>query len=408
MGNSLEGLADVYRDLHAHPELAFNERRTAGVVAEHLRASGYDVTEGVGVTGVVGVLERGEGPTVMLRADMDALPVTEQTGLPYASTDTTVLNGSEVGVMHACGHDMHTTALLGAAAALAADTEWQGRLVLVFQPAEEGGRGARAMLEDGLLDRFGTPVVVLGQHVAPLVAGAIGLREGVAFAASDSVRITVHGKGGHGSRPETTVDPVVLASAIVMRLQTIVSREIPATAQAVVTVGTFNAGDAPNIIPAKAVLGLSIRTFDAEVLEKIYAAIRRITKGEAEAAGADQEPEVEVINAFPAVTNDAAAIGRVRDAFADAMPNIMLIDPGVITGSEDVGLLAKAAEAPCAFWILGGADPALFAEAKGVEDVTRIVAGLPSNHSPFYAPAIDPTLGIGVKALHTAARAWLA
>ncbi len=338
---------------------------------------------------------------------MDALPVTEETGLPYASTSTAQLDGAEVGVMHACGHDMHTTALLGAAAALASDDGWQGRLILVFQPAEEQGTGAQAMIDDGLIERFGRPVVVLGQHVGPLLAGAIGLRSGPAFSAADTLKITVHGKGGHGSRPETTVDPVVLGASIVTRLQTVVSREIAATDTAVVTVGSFHAGSAPNIIPAHAELALSIRTFEAKVRDNVLAAIERIVRGEAIAAGAEREPEVERVHSFPAVVNDAAGVERAIAVFATDLPEVMVVDPGVITGSEDVGLLALAADAPCVYWILGGADPAAFAGASDIADIIRVVGELPSNHSPFYAPVIDPTLAIGIRALHAAARDWL-
>ncbi|WP_245934610.1 amidohydrolase [Arthrobacter psychrolactophilus] len=400
-------LEDVYKDFHIHPELSFAEHRTAGIVAQRLRANGYNVTEGVGRTGVVGVLDRGESPIVMLRADMDGLPITEATGLDYASTTTGELNGKQVDVMHGCGHDMHTTALLGAAAALAADDSWRGRLVLVFQPAEEVGAGARAMIADGLFERFGVPRVVLGQHVAPLPAGVIGMREGPCFAAADSLKITIHGKGGHGSKPETTVDPIVLASAIVTRLQTVVSREISATESAVVTVGSFHAGDKENIISDRAELALSIRSFEAEVRARVLAAIERIVRGEAATSGAPREPEIEMMYSFPAVVNDAAAIESLRVAFTEELPEVVLLDPGLITGSEDVGILAETAGAPCAFWILGGADPASFEGAMDEADMARVVVGLPSNLPPFYAPVINPTLQLGVNALHTAARTWL-
>lgn len=400
-------LEDVYKDFHAHPELSFAEYRTAGIIAERLRANGYEVSEGVGRTGVVGVLERGASPIVLLRADMDGLPITEATGLDYASTATGDLNGKQVDIMHGCGHDVHITALLGAAAALAADDSWRGRLVLVFQPAEEIGAGARAMIDDGLFERFGVPSVVLGQHVAPLPAGVIGLREGPCFAAADSLKITIYGKGGHGSKPETTVDPIVLASAIVTRLQTIVSREISATESAVITVGSFHAGDKENIISDRAELALSIRTFDAGVRARVLTAIERIVHGEAATAGAPREPDIETMYTFPAVNNDPAAIQGLHAAFTEELPDVRLIDPGLITGSEDVGILAEAAGAPCAFWILGGADPSAFKGATEESDLARVVMSLPSNHSPFYAPAIHPTLQLGVNALHTAAKKWL-
>ena len=404
----LEDLADVYRDLHAHPELGFAETRTAGIVAARLRTIGFEVTEGVGQTGVVGVLERGTGPTVLLRADMDALPVAEETGLPYASTARGVLDGKDVPVMHACGHDMHTTALLGALATLAAQDDWTGKILAVFQPAEETGGGARAMIEDDLFARFGNPDVVLGQHVGPLPAGAIGLRAGASFAASDALDITLYGRGGHGSRPEVTVDPVVMAAAVVMRLQTVISPDIAGTDVAVLTVGSIHAGEAPNVIPDSASLQLSIRSYDTAVRDRMIAAIERIVRGEAAAAGADREPRVELLYELPAVFNDADAVARVGAAMQSELEGIMVIDPGVITGSEDVGRFAEAAGVPCVYWILGGADPAHFAGLASVAEITERVMSLPSNHSPQFAPAIMPTLGIGIRALVTAARSWLA
>lgn len=406
--HSMDDLAALYRDLHQHPELSFAETRTAGIVAERLAALGFAVTAGVGGTGVVGVLERGTGPTVLMRADMDALPVREETGLPYASTATAIgPDGAEVPVMHACGHDMHVTALLGALAVLAAADDWQGRVLAVFQPAEEKGAGARAMVDDGLFARFGTPDVVIGQHVAPLPAGALGLRTGPAFAASDALRITLFGRGGHGSRPEATVDPVVLAAATIMRLQTIVSRELGGTETAVVTVGAVTAGTAANIIPDSAELLLSIRTFDVDVRRRVLAAIERIVRAEAQAAGADREPVIESMHSFPAVINDAEASDRVRAAFSAALPRVMVVDPGAVTGSEDVGILAVEAGAPCVYWLLGGADPAHFAGLASLPEITAAVAALPSNHSPQFAPVIEPTLPLGVQALVAAAGAWL-
>ncbi|MBM7515940.1 amidohydrolase [Nocardioides nitrophenolicus] len=407
MAIELDALIATYQDLHRHPELGRQEHRTAGIVAEQLTALGYAVTTGVGGTGVVGVLERGEGPTVLLRADMDALPVREDTGLAYASTATAVNDdGETVPVMHACGHDLHTTCLLGAAAALVDDEAWQGRLLLVFQPDEEGGGGAQAMVDDGLFERFGTPDVVLGQHVAPVPVGVLGVRSGPAFAASDALRITLYGSGGHGSRPEATVDPVVMGAALVQRLQTVVSREIAATDTVVVTVGSFHAGVAPNVIPDEAVLGLSIRTADERVRTSVLDAVGRMTRAEATAAGATREPEIEALTSFPPVVNDAVACDRLRDAFA-AAGRWIVVDPGPVTGSEDVGILADAAGAPCAYWLLGGADPALFAGATTVEEIRALVADLPSNHSPRYAPLAGATLESGVAALVTAARSWL-
>jgi amidohydrolase len=406
----LADLTGIYRDLHAHPELSFAEHRTGGIVAARLRDLGYQTTTGVGRTGVVGLLANGEGPTVLLRADMDALPVLERTGLDYASTDRGVsADGEDVPVMHACGHDVHVTCLLGAAAAFAADTSsWSGRLLLVFQPAEEIGEGAQAMIDDGLFDRFGVPAVVLGQHVAPLPAGLLGVRPGPAFAAADSLRVVLHGQGGHGSRPESAVDPVLMAAATVQRLQGIVSREVAAGDAAVVTIGALRAGTVPNVIPDQAELLLSVRTFDPAVRAKVLTAIERIVTAEAAASGAAVAPEITSFGAFPVVVNDAAACAKVSDAFAAGLGPGLVLDPGPVTGSEDVGLLAAASGAPCAYWLLGGADPAQFAGVTSLDEAKAIVATLPSNHSPLFAPVIEPTLRTGVAALTSAARAWLA
>src|ERR1700748_1180086 len=274
----LDELAALYRDLHAHPELAFAEHRTAGIAADRLRDLGYQVTTGVGGTGVVGVLANGGGPVGLLRADMDGFRVLEQTALPYASTEETHdSGGAKVRVMHACGHDMHVTCLLGAAAELAAARDaWRGTLLLVFQPAEEAGTGAQARLDDGLYKRFRVPGIVLGQHVMPLPAGVLAIHGGAAMAAGDALRIVLHGQGGHGSRPETTVAPILMAAATVLRLQGVVSHEIAASETAVLTVGALRAGSAPNIIPDQAELLLSLRSFNDRVHAKARAAIDRI------------------------------------------------------------------------------------------------------------------------------------
>src|ERR687886_1766006 len=250
------GLEDLYRDVHAHPELSLQERRTAGLAAGRLRDAGWEATEGVGGTGVVGLLRNGEGPTVMLRADMDALPVREQTGLPYASTVTaTDPSGRELPVMHACGHDMHVTWLVGTTTLLArAPDAWHGTVLAVFQPAEETAQGAQAMIDDGLFDRFPRPEVILGQHVMPAPAGELSYRAGTTQAAADSLEIRLFGRGAHGSMPESSVDPVVMAASTVLRLQTIVSREVAAAQAAVVTVGALQAGDKDNVIPDEALL----------------------------------------------------------------------------------------------------------------------------------------------------------
>ena len=407
MTASVDRWADVYRDVHAHPELGFAETRTAGMAESHLSGMGFEVTAGVGGTGVVGLFRNGPGPTVLVRADMDALPVLEATGLPYASTQvSTDPAGNQTPVMHACGHDMHVACLLGACERLAESPDtWSGTLMAVFQPAEELGAGARAMIDDGLFTRFGTPAVVLGQHVAPLPAGLIGLRVGAAFAAADSLKVTLHGQGAHGSRPEASVDPVVMAAATVLRVQTIVSREIPAGETAVVTIGTLHAGTAVNIIPDRAELGFSIRTFSTDVREQVLAAIERIACGEAATARAPRPPDVELAYSFPAVINDEAACARTRPALQSVSP--MIVDPGPVTGSEDVGLLASAAGAPCVYWLLGGADPAGFDGATTIGEIAARSKDLPSNHSPMFAPVIEPTLSAGIGALTAAATTWL-
>src|SRR4029077_3653453 len=270
---------------------------------------------------------------------------------------------------------------------------WSGTLMAVFQPAEELGSGARAMIDDGLFTRFSTAAVVLGQHVAPLPAGLIGLRVGAAFAAADSLKVTLYGQGAHGSRPEASVAPVVMAAATVLRMQTIVSREIPAGETAVVTIGTLHAGTAVNIIPDRAELGFSIRTFSTDVRDHVLAAIERIACGEAATARAPRPPDVELAYSFPAVINDEAACARTQPALQSVSP--MIVDPGPVTGSEDVGLLASAAGAPCVYWLLGGADPAGFDGATTIGEIAARSKDLPSNHSPMFAPVIEPTLSAG-------------
>ncbi|NRI66354.1 amidohydrolase [Rhodococcus sp. MS16] len=399
-------LADLYKDLHSHPELGFQEHRTAEIVATRLTSLGFDVTTGIGKTGVVGVLKNGPGPTALLRADMDALPVKEDTGLDYASTVTaTDQNGKTVPVAHACGHDLHTTCLLGAAQILSTDTaSWSGTLLLVFQPAEELGAGSQAMVDDGLFDKVPKPDVVLGQHVAPLPAGKIAGHAGPSYAGSDSLRVRLVGKGAHGSMPENSVDPVVMAAETVLRLQTIVSREVPSTAIAVLTVGSIHAGDAANVIPGEAELQLNIRSYDSAVRERILSSVDRIVRGEAATAGAPEEPTITEIERFPIVVNDPAALGKTLDAFAAWLGEDNILDPGAGAGSEDVGILATSSGAQLSYWLLGGTDPSLFTTGDMSDPALRTV---PSNHSPHYAPVIEPTLTIGVSALVTATRTWL-
>jgi hippurate hydrolase len=392
----LEGL---YRDIHRHPELSLQEHRTAGLAADRLQAAGYEVTPGVGGTGVVGLLANGDGPTVMLRADMDALPIEEATGLPYASTATaTDPTGNEVPVMHACGHDMHVTWLAGATALLAAARDsWSGTLLAVFQPAEETAQGAQAMIHDGLFDRFPKPAVILGQHVMPAPAGAIGYRPGTTQAAADSLEVRLFGRGAHGSMPESSVDPVVMAAATVLRLQTIVSREVAAAQSAVVTIGALQAGTKDNVIPDEALLKLNVRTFDEQVRAHVLDAITRIVNAEATASGAPRPPEITTTEHYPLTVNDPAATARVAAALRDRFG-----DDGVhelaapYSASEDFGSFGTEWGVPSVFWYVGGTDADAYRKAQ---QAGRIAQDIPTNHNPKFAPVIHPTLETGVQAI---------
>ena len=400
-----DGLADLYRDLHRHPELSLEEHRTAQLVADALRPLGFDVTEHVGGTGVVGLMRNGEGPVVMLRADFDALPVEERTGLPYAST---VLargaDGGEVPVMHACGHDMHATCLVGAAAVLARTQDtWSGTLLVVFQPAEELARGATDMINDGLFRRFPVPSIVLGQHVGPLPAGMIGYGSGPLMAAADSVTVTLHGRGGHGSRPEASVDPVLMAANVVTRLQGVVAREVSPAEAAVVTVGRLQAGTKDNIIPDTAELGINIRTYSTQTRDLVRAAVERIITAESTASAAPCAPEITWLTSAPLLISDPAATETTVAAFRDHFGDQRLLPMPLVTASEDIGNFGAAAGVPTVFWFWGGIDTktVLDALAEGRLD------SLPGNHSPHFAPLIEPTLTTGVQALTVAARTWL-
>ena len=401
-----DDLAELYMDLHRHPELSQQEVRTARVLAQRLRDAGVDeVVEQVGGTGVVGVLRHGEGPVVMLRADFDALPVEEKTGLPYASTVRTAdRDGHEVPVMHACGHDMHAACLVGAANLLVQTREsWHGTVLLVFQPAEELTIGARAMVEDGLFERLPKPGIVLGQHVGPLPAGFIGYGTGPVMAASDSVNIVLHGRGSHGSRPEAAIDPVLMAANVVTRLQGIVAREVPPAQPAVVTVGRLQAGTKDNIIPDTAELGVNIRTYSAQIRDLVRAAVERIARAESQASAAPAEPDIDWFGSAPILISDPEATRTTLAAISGHFGAERIVPIPVVNASEDVGVFGEALGVPTVFWFWGGLDPAVAGPAfqEGREDE------LPSNHSPFFAPLIEPTLSTGVEALTVAALTWL-
>ncbi len=402
--DDLDNLEALYKDIHSHPELSMQEERTAGLAAERLKAAGFDVTDRVGGTGVVGVLTNGDGPTVMLRADMDALPVKEATGLPYASTVTaTDPDGNETPVMHACGHDIHVTWLVGATALLAEAREaWHGTLMAVFQPAEEIAVGAQAMIDDGLFKRFPKPDVILGQHVMPLSAGIIASQSGVITSAGDSFQIRMFGRGAHGSMPQASIDPVVMAASTVLRLQTIVSREVAPSDAAVVTVGALQAGTKENVIPEEAVIKLNVRTFDENVRRHVLDAIKRIVNAESEASGAPRPPEITPLDRYDLVRNDDQATERVRAAFAAHFGDERVIRTGPASASEDFGSFGAEWHVPSVFWFIGGIDADAYAKAEREGRLSE----LPTNHNPKFAPVIHPTLETSVETLVAASCAW--
>jgi amidohydrolase len=401
----LPDLEDLYKDIHSHPELSMQETRTAGIVAKRLKAAGYEVTTKVGKTGVVGLLRNGDGPTVMLRADMDALPVKEATDLKYASKVTVKdPEGNTVPVAHACGHDMHTTCLVGAATLFAKERDtWHGTLMVVFQPAEETAEGAQAMIDDKMFTRFPKPDVVLGQHVMVGPSGTIGGRTGVITSAANSLQIRMFGRGAHGSMPQASIDPVVMAASTVLRLQTIVSREIAPTDVAVVTVGSLQAGTKENVIPDEAIIKLNVRTFDEGVRKRVLAAIKRIVNAEAAAAGAPKPPEITPLDQYSLVSNDPEATKRVGAAFREYFSSEHVVSVKPSTASEDFGSFGAGWQSPSVFWFIGGTDPEAYAKAKADGKMNEI----PTNHNPGFAPVIHPTLETGVQALLVGAKAWL-
>lgn len=401
----LPDLEALYKDVHSHPELSMQETRTAALAADRLRGAGYEVTTGVGKTGVVGVLRNGEGPTVMLRADIDALPIQEATGLPYASQATAVdRDGETVPVSHMCGHDMHVTWLAGAAKLMAdARSSWGGTLMAVFQPAEETGEGAQAMIDDGLFKRFPKPDVILGQHVMVGPSGTVAGRAGAITSAADSLQIRLFGRGAHGSMPQASIDPVVMAASTVLRLQTIISREVAAAEAAVLTVGVLQAGTKENVIPDEAIIKLNVRTFDAGVRKRVLAAIERIANAEAAASGAPRPPEITAIDHYPLNVNNQDAARRVADSFREYFGAERVRETGPAPASEDFGSFGSEWHVPSVFWFVGGTDPKTYAQAKEANKINE----LPVNHSPKFAPVLHPTLRTGVEALVVAARSWL-
>lgn len=387
----------LYVDLHQHPELSGAETATAAKLAGQLRALGYTVTERIGGTGVVAVLRNGVGKTILLRTELDALPVEEATGLPFASkVHAKDPSGRDVAVGHMCGHDVHMSALVATASIMAQRKDaWHGTLVLIGQPAEETISGAEKMVKDGLFTRFPRPDALLALHVMnDLPAGQVGVVEGAYSSNADSLRITIYGKGGHGSAPHTTVDPIVIAARTVVSLQTIVAREVKPGEFAVVTVGYVNAGTKNNIIPDQAELGLTVRTHSGQVRTQILNAITRIANAEAQAGNAARAPLIERYEATDAVYNDPALTRRLQQSLATALGADHVVKGEPITASEDFSVFIEQG-IPGFYLTLGGADPQKFAEARANG------TSLPSNHSPLFAPDVDP-------ALHTAINAEVA
>lgn len=388
-------LEKLYRGLHADPEVSHCETKTAQLVADRLEGDGYDVHRVGG--GVVGILKNGDGPVVLVRADIDALPVAEDTGLDYASTKTMEdADGTTVPVMHACGHDVHITAGLGAAHLLAESTDtWSGTYVALFQPAEETGWGARQMVDDDLASVVPTPDVALAQHVmgGEIVSGQVGVNPGAIMSTAASLRVTIHGVGSHGSMPHLGVDPVVIAASIVMRLQTLVSREIAPSEFGVVTVGSLQSGSTANVIPDRATLLLNVRAYSEEVREQLIDGIRRIVAAECEAGRSPKEPEIDVYQSYPLTENDADVTARVAEAFRTHFGDESVVEVDPATASEDFSVVPDALGAPYSYWFLGGFTPD--------QDVYP-------NHNPKFAPVIEPTLSTGARALVTAALAYLA
>ena len=391
-------LEQVYRDLHASPELSFDEEKTATTLAERMRALGYAVTTGIGKTGVVAVLANGKGPTVLVRTDMDALPIVEKTGLPYASTVTAPgSGGATVGVMHACGHDVHMSVWLGTATVLVRLADfWRGTLVMIAQPAEEVGKGARAMLDDGLFERFPRPDYALAFHDTPdLAAGTVGVRPGPIFASSDSLDVRFVGRGGHGALPHTTVDPIVMSARFVLALQTLVSRENDPLDPVVVTVGAIHGGTRHNIIPDDVHLQLTVRTTRQAVRDRLLAGIERVARSEAAAAAAPQPPEIAISTGLPPVVNDPALAARVGAALRREMGDAAVVEARPMMVSEDFALVGQAG-VPALLMLLGAAVPAELDTAQ------REGRSLPALHSPLFAPDVEPTLRTGVTAMSLA------
>jgi amidohydrolase len=399
----LPQIETLYLDLHEHPELSLQEHATSAKLAERVKALGYDVTTGVGGTGVVAVMRNGQGPTVMFRTDMDALPVEEKTGVPYAShVHEKDSSGKDVPVMHACGHDIHMSSWVGTATVMARTRDqWHGTLIMIAQPAEEIIKGARAMLNDGLYTKFPKPDFVLGMHDAPAPVGDIFFTPGPAMAGSDSVDITIFGKGGHGALPQTTIDPVVIAARTVLALQTIISREMDPRTPAVITVGKIEGGTKNNIIPDEVHLGLTVRSFTPAARKQLLSAIERITRAEAEAAGAPRPPEFQYPETTTPQVNDPQLTARVVAGLRREFGDQHVIEQPPLMVSEDFAAYAESG-VPTFMFHLGAIDPAKLAQMKAEGKP------VPSLHSSTFIPDYRPTLQFAVTAEVTALMELLA
>jgi amidohydrolase len=389
----------LYEDLHRNPELSLHEEKTAAKIADQLRKLGYDVTTGVGKTGVVGVLKNGPGPAVMIRAELDALPVLEKTELAYASHATTHNDQDvEVPIMHACGHDLHMSVGMGTAALLAQNKDrWHGTFIYVGQPAEERIQGAKAMLKDGLFTRFPKPDFVFAIHDSSFEpAGKLAYVTGYAMSNADSVDVTIYGKGGHGSAPELTIDPIVIAARTILSWQTIISREKSAQDPGVITVGTIHGGTKNNIIPDEVKLQLTVRSYKDEVRQHLLAAIERIADGEAAAAGAEKKPTVTRVEGVSAVYNDPATTQRLVAALESAMGKGNVVQGIPIMASDDFAEYGRAG-VPSVMLSLGAVNPAIFETAQKNHEV------LPGPHSSLFAPDEEPSLKTGILVETTAA-----
>lgn len=408
VGESIESWGAFYRDLHQNPELSLQEAESAAKVAARLEAAGYEVSTGVGGHGVVGVLRNGDGPTILIRGDMDALPITEQTELPYRSSVTAPdpATGTTVGVMHACGHDIHQTCLVGTAEVLAKTADaWRGTIVAIAQPAEEIGRGARAMIADGLFERFPRPDYCLSLHVsADLAAGMIGYTPGWAAANVDSVDIVIHGRSGHGSRPHQTVDPVVAAAYVIVALQSIVARRVDPIEPSVITVGSVHAGSKHNIISDSATMLITVRSYTEETRRTLLNGIRDVTIHTCRALGCSRDPDVTLREEdhTPAGYNDPELAEACATIFRSMLGKENVLQRRATMGGEDFGVYAKTLEVPGFMFDLGSVP-----EAQYKEGLSPNGAPLPSLHSSRYAPDPEPTLTTGVRCLTAAALSLL-